>query len=115
MKVNLINGLIKMIAEVEKLPEHTVFTMENYNLCVIGKTIGWEVNGKWVPNKESRLLRRIFGIKKDDYGLFSGDATLYTERTWKVICLFTDYIGEKVERDYWLKLAKQTLAELQSA
>ena len=66
---------------------------------------------------ESRTIRRIFGIKKPDMdesgiGLFADwSYSRYTERTWKVIKLFTSDIGPYLTRDEWLKKAYNVLGE----
>ncbi|AFL47629.1 hypothetical protein ZZ1p0012 [Acinetobacter phage ZZ1] len=116
MKVNLINGLIRAIEAVEQLPQDTEFSMGEYKTCVIGKTFGWSTD-EWGDVSESRTIRRIFGIKKPDMdesgiGLFADwSYSRYTERTWKVIKLFTSDIGPYLTRDEWLKKAYNVLGE----
>ncbi|CAL1777419.1 hypothetical protein vBAbaMPhT2_077 [Acinetobacter phage vB_AbaM_PhT2] len=115
-KFNLVTGLENMIAQVEVMPQDTVFRMDLYKTCVIGKTVGWSKDA-WGDINESATIRKLFGIKKSDaiWKLFSGGAEAnYVDRTWKVIRLFTGAIGEVVSRDVWLKLAKSTLEEVKN-
>lgn len=114
MKVNLKNGLIKMIGLVEQLPEDTVFRMENYNDCVIGHTVGWKGKNSNYCDEQS-VLRKVFGVKREDPWASYFDENnpaQHTPRTWKVIRLFTTAIGSKIDRNDWLKIAKGTLEEL---
>lgn len=115
-KFNLVTGLENMIAQVEVMPQDTVFRMDLYKTCVIGKTVGWSKD-TWGDINESATIRKLFGIKKSDeiWKLFCGGAeTNYVARTWKVIRLFTDAIGNTISRDIWLKLAKTTLEEVKN-
>ncbi|CAL1777984.1 hypothetical protein BRC2024_ULFKEANI_CDS_0199 [Acinetobacter phage vB_AbaM_Konradin-v2] len=118
MKINLTNGLIRVIEAVEQLPANTVFGMGEYKTCVIGKTLGW-TKDECGEEKEASTLRRIFGIRKvdDEYTrLFvEWSEDNYSTRTWKVIKLFTTAIAPDdgdITRDDWLKEAHKVLSEL---
>lgn len=125
--MNLKTGLARMIAEVEKLPEDTIFDMATYRKCVIGKTVGWTPTGNDAILGDPRqtfevsikTLRRLFGIKPPKHASwscnkpFASDADeLYTAKTWSVIRLFTgnvtrsEGISDVISRENWLKLAK---------
>ncbi|UQS93840.1 hypothetical protein ABNavy1_010 [Acinetobacter phage AB-Navy1] len=118
MKINLTNGLIRVIEAVEQLPANTVFGMGEYKTCVIGKTLGW-TKDECGEEKEASTLRRIFGIRKvdDEYTrLFSEwSEANYSARTWKVIKLFTTAIAPddgNITREDWLNEAYTVLGEL---
>lgn len=124
--MNLKTGLARMIAEVEKLPEGTIFDMATYTKCVIGKTVTWSPTGNDVVVMRGqrqafevsiKALRRLFGIKAPKYASsfnkpFASDADeLYPAKTWAVIRLFTGDVAKngrygQINREDWLKVAK---------
>lgn len=122
--MNLKTGLAKMIEEVEKLPQDTVFGMGSYNTCVIGKTVKWslthgnKLSGSLGLSESIKTLRRLFGIKcpkcvSSFNKPFANEAgNMYTARTWAVIRLFTTDIGNKVTRDEWLELATEQYCKM---
>lgn len=122
---NLKTGLARMIAEVEKLPEETIFNMSSYRNCVIGKTVKWDVKhgnelaGRKMYQSSLRTLTRLFGIKPPSLISFehhkpfdSRGHEVYREKTWEVIRLFTGAIGYNMSREEWLNLAKSQLAKM---
>lgn len=117
-KFNLVTGLEHIIAQVEALPKGTDFRMDLYHTCVIGTTVGW-ARDSWGDTSESATLRKYFGIRKNGneyfWKLFSNSSeSQYTKRTWKVIRLFTDVVGDIITREKWLLLAKETLSEVKN-
>ena len=106
----LISGLNRFIVEVEKLPNNTIFHMEGYYTCVIGKTLGW-----YIDRRERQALKTYFDIRRQkDEKYFSSEAGKHFKpEHWEVIRLFTSDIGVKVNKQQWLKLAKKQLAKMQ--
>lgn len=109
----LISGLNRFIVEVEKLPNNTIFHMEGYYTCVIGKTLGWSsiINGQ----RERTALKTYFDIRrqKNEKYFSQNKSSEFKPEHWEVVRLFTTDIGMKVNKQQWLKLAKDQLAKMQ--
>ena len=112
----LYKALEKIITEVEKLPEGTLFDMGLYDSCVIGRTIGWPKG-----NVELTLLKDHFGIILGNDVVESGEPKFtryskkyYTNEQWKVIHLFTTACVENkhcslITKEDWLEKANKCL------
>lgn len=123
------SGLQFFIEQVEA-SSITEFVMHQYDLCVIGQTVGFvdaehfcDDEEKEAQNEDGLTLLKYFGIKWQDLigannysSLFASDEateSYYTAEQWKVISLFTAQQGHHMSREYWLKLAKEQLESMQ--
>lgn len=119
-------GLRRLIDEVESRPEITEFEMDCWNNCVVGKTIGWDIQ----PRRTSWLtINQLFGIDKAGSGSplcpdTQNEERIFTDEEWDVVKLIspavTDELYESwtegnsdiISRDKWLKVAKAQLEKM---
>lgn len=108
----LIKGLSRFIKEVEKLHGNTIFYMENYNSCVIGKTLGWDYY--YSGSIERKALKKYFNISRTENNKYFCKAAekYFKPEHWEVIRLFTSNIGKRITKSKWLKLANAQLAKM---
>lgn len=122
MSKKILDTLNRVIKKVNELSDNTVFDMDHYDRCVIGRTIGWPCKSMWQDESQIIALKKLFDIKRvkiigfpfDGTNLDNNGSPIFIDRHWKVIRLFTVAIGEEVTKKDWLKLATNVLNDLSS-
>lgn len=119
-------GLRRLIDEVESRPEITEFEMDCWNNCVVGQTIGWDIQ----PRRSSWLtVKQLFGIDKAGPGSplcpdTQNEERIFTDEEWAVVKLISPAVTDEVyaswsegnsdiiSRADWLKVAKAQLEKM---